>query len=257
MKHISEDEVVHATDVLRTVSRRDDLRTRIAKACSLRLEGRDVAVLVAIGLLGALPTSPGEVIPEKLRRYVGGGALVRSQLVGQIQAGNASLPISSLLDLVRAEGGDTGWLAAMLGNAEITTLLPDLEDGFETLETKALTDWWCNERGWRDGEQVFHEAKALAYGVNAVLGAFVNPDPLAFGLASWHWYRSLRASRATTDDLVEIVELAVADGQATIGASHDEIARTDRTRVTQLASRPFVDADSVDFLDGMPRGGQS
>jgi len=221
------DEAV-AGEVVDMLSRRDDLRARAVSALSGRLSGTDVAVLVGIGLLGALPTSPVPSLPPGIQTAIGHAVSLRDLLTTQLGGvGAATAGLAGVFEHLSQAGGVGGFAAALVGGSNLSSmLLPDFEDVFESVGTMVLTDWWCSRQGWVEGDQVFHEAKALAYAVTAVGGAVFNPDPIALGLAGWHFYKAFEASRCLTRDLVELSELAIAGGKQASDAFDREVHRS-------------------------------
>ncbi|MBP6832759.1 MAG: hypothetical protein KA978_18375 [Deltaproteobacteria bacterium] len=247
------DEAV-AGEVVEALSRREELRARAAGALSGRLTTTDVAVLVGIGLLGALPTTPSDGLPGGVREVIGHGVTLRDLVISQLGVGGGAGPALGGVIQNLGMGGGVGGFAALLAAApgSAPALLPDFEDMFESVGTKILTDWWCGRQGWKDGEQVFHEAKALAYAVTAIGGAALNPDPIAFGLAGWHMYKAFEASRSLTKDLVELAAIAIRDGRRAMDALDHEVHRSlgvDRAVQSSLSKTPRFGEDDDGFLD--------
>lgn len=228
---------------------RADLRGDVRAAMAQALAPTDAAVMVAIGLLGALPTGPVAHAPAWLTEIVGHGPGVRDLVVGHLSGGSITgFGLRSAIDAASAGDARIAWFAPMLSQGIDQGIIPDFEDGFETLATHALTDLWCEHRGWREGQQVYHHAKALAYAVNAGVGAYFNPDPLAFGLALWHFYKSVRASRALTAKLRALVDRAIADGEAAMVDYEGAVTDSDTARVPTPRVLDFGEHDDADLL---------
>jgi hypothetical protein len=233
---------------------RSELREEIRAAMASRLQPKDAAVMVAIGLLGALPTGPVTNLPAPLAKAIGYGTNVRELLLTQLADGVAGGSLRAAVDYVGQSATDVAWVAPLLAQGIDAGVIPDLEDGFEVLGTAKLTNLWCDRRGWREGEMAYHQAKALAYTVNAGVGAYFNPDPLALGLAVWHAYKSLASSRALTAKLRALVDQSLAEVDATLARYHREVEITERERVIPPASKPFGELDDMSGLfDDEPR----
>jgi hypothetical protein len=233
-----------AAAVVDVVARRADLRERASAALSRKLSKTDIAMCVGIGLLGALPKSPKdfEKAPETMKQLVTGardvvtalnGPAVGAVLTAALTDGSATPNIAAAVGEMTAHVGGVGWLGALLASAPtgpvaggLAALIPDGKDVFESIETRVLTDLLCKYRNWSQDDQVYHEAKALAYAVNAVVGAHFNPDPIAFAMAAWHGYKALRASAQLTTTLVELGRLAVEEGARLDGEYDAEVHRS-------------------------------
>lgn len=236
---------------------RADLRGEVRTAMAQTLAPTDAAVMVAIGLLGALPTGPVADAPAWLTEIVGHSPMVREIVVGHLTGGSITgFGLRSAIDAASAGDARIAWFAPMLSQGIEQGIIPDLEDGFETLATAALTDLWCEHRGWREGQQVYHHAKALAYAVNAGVGAYFNPDPLAFGLALWHLYKSVKASRALTAKLRALVDRAIADGEAAMVDYDGQVTISIRTGVQPPRELDFGEHDNAETLWAPGTGGR-
>jgi hypothetical protein len=163
-------------------------------------------------------------LPEPVATILIGAGLVTppdQKALGQaIADGLVQVDLNQLANLLTRLASGAGQLAGQMvqdtaataTTTALTPLLADLEDIAESALTAKLSDLWCSHRGWKPGEQPYHEAKALAYAVKAVVGAPFNPDPIAFVMASYHFGKSLLASMKATGRLVELASLAVAQG---------------------------------------------
>jgi hypothetical protein len=231
----------HATTLSRA-----DLRSEIQGTLAQSLAPSDIAAMVAIGMVGALPTGPVTNAPPWLADLIGRGPVVREIVVQHITDGSITgFGLRSAIDAASAGDPRIAWFAPMLSQGIDRGIIPDLEDGFETLATAALTDRWCKHRGWFEGQQIYHHAKALAYAINAGVGAYFNPDPLAFGLAIWHLYKAIQASRGLTEKLRMLVDRAIDDGEQAIRVIEGEITITDG-QIQAPASRRFGSRDDLD-----------
>jgi hypothetical protein len=229
---------------------RSEVRAEVRAAMSSRLAPMDAAVMVAIGLLGALPTGPVTKVPPALATAIGHGVNIRELLVTQLAGGAAGGGLRAAVELAGQSANELSWVAPLLSKGIDAGVIPDLEDGFEVVTTARLTDMWCDRRGWRSGEMAYHQAKALAFTINASVGAYFNPDPLAFGLAVWHLYKSLSSSRALTAKLRAMVDASLAEADAAMARYEREVAITDRERVIPPRALPFGDLDDVSGLFG-------
>jgi hypothetical protein len=267
-----------AVAAVRTLSRRDDLRAKIARA-SVRIDRKDALVAAGIGLLGAVPaTQADEVIGEWLARIpgvdtiqwtngapsareayarlseamAGGYGLPSLQSIAAGPEAAAGLPLYA--DLVQrlpvdpvvagqfANRAQSAWQAQDVDVVE-AFLIPDGEDIFGSALTRLLTDRWVKRRGWAKGDQAFHEFKALAYGTTSVLSVALNPNPVAMGLAAWHLVRAMLATRSLTEMIVSLKDVAIAESRQVISEWDRELAASgDGNRWTALVlSQPLAE----------------
>jgi hypothetical protein len=228
-------------EVLEVVTLREALRARAAAAISGRLSGSDIALLAGIGLVGAVPTLPEAVAhaPAGLRPLISALAQARAAADGPVVRAvlsaaftNHNVPdLSAIIESMHSHGSAVGWLGAHIAESPASsisdTLVPDSADLFGVSATEVLADWVCRRRGWTKGQQIHHEAKALAYAVNGVIGACFGPNPIAFALAAWHGVKALRASSLLTRELEELARLAVQERQR-LEACYDDTLRRSR-----------------------------
>lgn len=228
---------------------RAELRAEIAAELGQGLGPKDVGAMVAIGLLGAIPLGTVARVPPELATIFSHGTNLREHLVTQVAGGISGRSLRSAIE-VAGQHAELGWITSLLGGAVDAGVVPDLEDGFDVLATKQLTDRWMQHRGWSDGQRPFHQAKALAYAVNAGVGAFFNPDPLTFGLAIYHTARMLRASRAISARLRALLEASLAEADAAMNDYQGEVRRSHEVAVARLDDVPFgVRHDGSAFSD--------
>ena len=232
-----------ATVIANEAARRGDLRASIERSVSHRLTATDLAVLCAIGALGAVPaTSFDDRVLAGLRLAVGGmpdaasgfGAdQMRQMLHDGLADGSLLTNVPGLAGLLAGGGQGGGAIASSLlasgGDGSLAGgaagfAVPDAEDVIETGLTRLMSDKYCEYRGWKEGEQVYHEAKTIAYAVTAIVSAPFNPNPVAFALAAWHGVKVLWLSGQMTVQVVELARLAVAAGQAEIAALERELS---------------------------------
>lgn len=226
---------------------RSKLREDIKGAMSGKLEAQDIAVMVGLGLVTAMPTNPTSIPPE-LRQIAKGAVMMREMLVSQTGAGSVEVPVSNVLEVVAQKNPDLGWLTSLAGQHAGVMQMLDFEDSADSLGMKVLSNLWCKRRKWEPESQVYHEAKALSYAVNASVSAFFNPNPISFGLAAWHGYQAILASRRVTDQLQQLVDMAIRTADASMKSYDQEVALTERSKLTMPKRRPFGELDDLDDI---------
>jgi hypothetical protein len=220
-------------EVIDALARRERLRECVTTALSRQLSGLDVAAFMGIGLIGALPSLPHDIlkIPAILQPLARVVAQFRTALDGPI--GQAVLSaalteqampdIKGILEALHSHSSGVGWLGARIAesasslNEHTQLLVPESVDVFGTAGTGLLAKLLCQRKGWHSDEQVYHEAFALAYAVNAIASAWFNPNPLSFALAAWHGVKALKTSSKMTAQIDELVKLAVSERQRLVG----------------------------------------
>lgn len=235
-----------AAVALTAIARQQELRDQVRRSISQRLDGTDTAMLIGIGLLGALPAQLPASMPAELARILGGAVQTRQKLAEQLLSGQ-SPPVQEVLDLLGHHSVGGIQIASLFGKVKEAGVLPDMKDlaSAGSMNTATLSSWWCRHRGWQPGSQPFHEAKALAFAVHAVASAFFTSDPLAFGLAAWHGWKAIRASQRLTEQLREFVELNIASAKVAMQEYDDAVTKTELSRLPPLVARPFGAVDDI------------
>jgi hypothetical protein len=215
---------------------------------SQKFGGEDAAMIVISGLLGALP-SESMGLPPQLERILGGIASRRSQFIERLGDGNTQIPIQSILEFVAQTQPELAWLTELVDPRQVQQNLAfDLDIDHETLHTGRLLDLWGARRGWQQGSQPYHEAKALAYSINACVGMLLKPNPLSFVLATWHGYKALMASRTLTAQLEQLVSMAIAESDVTMKDYDVEVAFTEQNRIKLPVALKRGETDDIDDL---------
>ena len=121
---------------------RSELRAEVRAAMASRLQPMDAAVMVAIGLLGALPTGPVTSVPPGLTQAIGHGVNVRELLLTQLAEGTPGGSLRAAVEYAGQSAEGLGWVAPLLGQGIEAGVIPDLQAGFQVLGTAKPTDLW-------------------------------------------------------------------------------------------------------------------
>jgi hypothetical protein len=247
------------------LSRRDQLRALCDEAIGKTLKGSDLAAGVGIGLVSAIPGTPldemafeafrgsplGQWAGRVMPGWTPGDDVTRmSQWMHRGVATIQSGPIGAEGDGVREGVGAMGidpadvarrWREGELNDVDDLFTL-DGEDLVGAAAARWMADKWTARRGWTRGDKPYHEFKALSYGVNAIVTAPFNPNPILMGLAAWHLFRAMAASRQLTAHLRELADLAIADGRAAMAAYDAQVATWERWSAlgARVAARPIL-----------------
>ena len=252
-------------DLSTRLSEREQLRAEARLAMSGELTNMDLGMLTLAGLVGVLPALPLGALPESLSVFVHLAERGRGVALGA--SGNLTaldLPLDQALDLALEHCPDElGWLKMFLNDGGSNTLAnftPSLEEipafsealslihGTNMTAVTALTDAWCENRGLQHDGQTYHEFHALSHGLGACVSAFCQPDPLLIGKAGYHIFKALQASRRLTDTLTRLVEVAAEESAQANLAYDNEVARSDRSRLSSLAALDIGDAGDANAL---------
>lgn len=231
-----------ASAVMDRAARRADLRQRVSESLGQALSGKDLAILCAIGAVGAIPATDiddnvlgglqhvlGEPAATKLTSIVSPQQL-RQALLDALSRGTISIDPAAIHALLAGSSsgsarliadaiGQGGGMATSASTAS-AFVVPDGEDALGAGLTKLLTDAFCKHRGWATGTAPFHQAKAVAYTVSSTVSLPFNPNPALVAMGAWHLYKAMCLSRQLSGDVIELARLAVADGKA-IGDDYD------------------------------------
>ncbi len=254
-----------ATAAADALSRRNQLRETLTHQLGRALGGKDLAVGVGIGLISSIPGTPldemaydsfkgsplGQWASRAAPEWLPGDQVSRVSTWLHRAPSTISLPGTGgegdgVRDGLRIMGVDAVDIAEKARNGELKDVddlfVLDGEDMVGAAAARWLTDRWISRRGWQKGERHYHEFKALTYGVNAVVTAPFNPNPIMMGLSAWHMFCAVRASRKLTDQLCDLADLALEQGRRTMADWDLEMSQWRRWSAmsSAVASAPIL-----------------